>query len=183
MYYHQQSSQAQLHIVVKLHRSRQLYANQKLNPGQPLQANVQDVWLCLFDRTSDARNVTHACDRRGKKRGTSIRKKGPENAAVVTENPWCVISRIRTGRCISSWYIRRTPRNLSTSPSQVTSSWINTELFQITRLLYHSYSKSSNLTCSGANRASYSINVRDTIHGVKVSGALGWPLASIWCRD
>jgi hypothetical protein len=66
MYCHQQSSQAPPHTAIKLHRSRQLYPPQKLNQPAAF-TNMQDVWLCLFDRTSDARNVTHACDRRGKK--------------------------------------------------------------------------------------------------------------------
>jgi hypothetical protein len=57
MYCHQPSSQAPPHTVTKLHRSRQLYSPQKVNQPAAF-TNVQGDWLCLFDRTSAARNVT-----------------------------------------------------------------------------------------------------------------------------
>jgi len=43
-----------------------MYPHQKFKSTSGLyKTDGQDVWLCLFDRTSEARTVTHACDRRG----------------------------------------------------------------------------------------------------------------------
>jgi len=86
MYCHEQSSQAPPHTVIKLHSSRQLYPPQ--NSNQPAACtNKRAGCLVMLIWQTFRRTKCNPCMwSTWQIRGTSVRTKGPEKAAVVTDD-------------------------------------------------------------------------------------------------
>jgi len=87
MYCHQLSSQAPPHTVIKLHRSRQLYPPQKLNQPAACTNKRAGCLVMLIWQNFRRTNCNPCMWSTWQIRSTSVRTKGPEKAAVVTDDP------------------------------------------------------------------------------------------------